>query len=221
MSRSSDSRRSARLRAVTQAPRRAPRPLKPVPGQAGRAGETHQGAKRALVAVWRRSSPPLRSTCRVPDALLPRPCAASSRTALSSPFFGIKITPNALNATRLLSFRSSPGSRKDMPRVKRIAGRLDWSPASDSPKAMSASTFWTDRAPWGHRERHARKQWPAKAWNHQRLLPGFQPIGRLTTATRLLRWGILAPAGMAATLAANQLSWCLQGHCYDESHTLV
>jgi hypothetical protein len=38
-------------------------------------------------------------------------------------------------------------------------------------KATSASKFWTsdDRAPRGHRERHAKKEWSAKARNHPRV----------------------------------------------------
>src|SRR6202045_4745119 len=43
----------------------------------------------------------------------------------------------------------------------------DWEcrAAQISAKAMSASKFWTsdDRAPRGHRERHAKKEWSAKA----------------------------------------------------------
>src|SRR6202023_1027275 len=45
----------------------------------------------------------------------------------------------------------------------------DWGcrAAQISAKAMSASKFWTsdDRAPRGHRERHAKKEWSAKARN--------------------------------------------------------
>src|SRR3984893_607383 len=49
----------------------------------------------------------------------------------------------------------------------------DWEcrAAQISAKAMSASKFWTsdDRAPRGHRERHAKKEWSAKARNHPRV----------------------------------------------------
>ena len=51
---------------------------------------------------------------------------------------------------------------KYVPRVKRIAGGLGECQAAEiSAKAMSASKFWTsdDRAPRGHRERHAKKEW--------------------------------------------------------------
>ena len=48
--------------------------------------------------------------------------------------------------------------------------REDWErrAAQISAKAMSASKFWTsdDRAPRGHRERHAKKEWSVKARNH-------------------------------------------------------
>src|SRR5260370_41957077 len=49
----------------------------------------------------------------------------------------------------------------------------DWEcrAAQISAKDMSASKFWTsdDRAPRGHRERHAKKEWSAKARNHPRV----------------------------------------------------
>src|ERR1700731_2296669 len=49
----------------------------------------------------------------------------------------------------------------------------DWEcrAAQISAKVMSASKFWTsdDRAPRGHRERHAKKEWSAKARNHPRV----------------------------------------------------
>src|ERR1700724_2603168 len=40
-----------------------------------------------------------------------------------------------------------------------------------SAKGMSASKFWTrdDTARRGHRERHAKKEWSAKARNHPRV----------------------------------------------------
>src|ERR1700732_3747110 len=63
----------------------------------------------------------------------------------------------------------------------------DWESraAQISAKAMSASKFWTsdDRAPRGHRERHAKKEWSAKAsWidgvarlDHHRPLTDIPP----------------------------------------------
>ena len=60
---------------------------------------------------------------------------------------------------------------KYVPRVKRIAGGLGAPSCSDLGEGMSASKFWTsdDRAPRGHRERHAKKEWSAKARNHPRV----------------------------------------------------
>src|ERR1700719_2240121 len=55
----------------------------------------------------------------------------------------------------------------------------DWEcrAAQISAKAMSASKFWTsdDRAPRGHRERHAKKEWSAKDRNDPRAALAVPP----------------------------------------------
>src|SRR6266480_4264980 len=74
--------------------------------------------------------------------------------------------------------------------------------AQNSAKAMSASKFWTsdDRAPRGHRERHAKKEWSAKARNHPRVasaLPhsegiAYKPLcGEIAMCSRVGGWGRL------------------------------
>src|SRR3981081_2181904 len=75
----------------------------------------------------------------------------------------------------------------------------DWEcrAAQISAKAMSASKFWTsdDRAPRGHRERHAKKEWSAKARNHPRdasALPhvegiAYKPLCGRRTKTTIIR----------------------------------
>src|ERR1700726_2362611 len=89
----------------------------------------------------------------------------------------------------------------------------DWEgrAAQISAKAMSASKFWTsdDRAPRGHRERHAKKdrghrerhakkEWSAKARNHPRVasaLPhsegiAYKPLcGEIAMCSRVGRMG--------------------------------
>jgi hypothetical protein len=80
--------------------------------------------------------------------------------------------------------------------------REDWErrAAQISAKAMSASKFWTsdDRAPRGHRERHAKKEWSAKARNHPRVasaLPhsegiAYKPLcGEIAMCSRVRRMG--------------------------------
>ena len=73
-------------------------------------------------------------------------------------------------------------------------------PLRISAKAMSASKFWTsdDRAPRGHRERHAKKEWSAKARNHPRVasaLPHSEgiaykpPCGEIAMCSRVGRMG--------------------------------
>src|SRR5258708_4860050 len=79
----------------------------------------------------------------------------------------------------------------------------DWEcrAAQISAKAMSASKFWTsdDRAPRGHRERHAKKEWSAKARNHPRVasaLPhsegiAYKPLcGEIAMCSRGGRMGL-------------------------------
>src|SRR6516164_9308519 len=72
--------------------------------------------------------------------------------------------------------------------------------AQISAKAMSASKFWTsdDRTPRGHRERHAKKEWSAKARNHPRVasaLPHSEGIaykqlcGEIAMCSRVGRMG--------------------------------
>ena len=67
-------------------------------------------------------------------------------------------------------------------------------------RPMSASKFWTsdDRAPRGHRERHAKKEWSAKARNHPRVasaLPhsegiAYKPLcGEIAMCSRVGRMG--------------------------------
>ena len=61
---------------------------------------------------------------------------------------------------------------KDVPRAKRIAGRLGVPSRSDLGEGdvgIERSGPYDDRAPRGHRERHAKKEWPAKARNHPRV----------------------------------------------------
>src|SRR5262249_56290554 len=69
-----------------------------------------------------------------------------------------------------------------------------------SAKAMSSSKFWTsdDRAPRGHRERHVKKEWSAKARNHPRVasaLPHSEgiaykpPCGEIAVCSRVGRMG--------------------------------
>ena len=60
---------------------------------------------------------------------------------------------------------------KDVPRVKRIAGRLGVPSRSDLGEGDVGIEVWTsdDRTPRGHRERHAKKDWLAKARNHPRV----------------------------------------------------
>ena len=79
----------------------------------------------------------------------------------------------------------------------------DWErrAAQISAKAnVSASKFWTsdDRAPRGHRERHAKKEWSAKARNHPRVasaLPhsegiAYKPLcGEIAMCSRVGRMG--------------------------------
>jgi hypothetical protein len=60
---------------------------------------------------------------------------------------------------------------KDVPRVKRIAGRLGVPSRSDLGEGdvgidVLDHTMSSSR---GHRERHAKKEWPAKARNHPRV----------------------------------------------------
>src|SRR4030088_1555714 len=66
----------------------------------------------------------------------------------------------------------------------------DWEcrAAQISAKAMSASKFWTsdDRAPRGHRERHAKKEWSAKARNHPRVASA---LGAVRPRWQRQRWG--------------------------------
>src|ERR1700732_827428 len=83
----------------------------------------------------------------------------------------------------------------------------DWEcrAAQISAKAMSAWKFWTsdDRAPRGHRERHAKKEWSAKARNHPRVasaLPHSEgiaykpPCGEIAMCSRV-GWGRLSDDG--------------------------
>ena len=60
---------------------------------------------------------------------------------------------------------------KYVPRLKRIAGRLGVPSCSDLGEGDVGIEVWTsdDRAPRGHRERHAKKEWSAKARNHPRV----------------------------------------------------
>src|SRR4029077_1225798 len=84
----------------------------------------------------------------------------------------------------------------------------DWEcgAAQISAKAMSASKFWTsdDRAPRGHRERHAKKEWSAKARTLPRVawaLPHsegivYKPLcGEIAMCSRVGRMGRLSDDG--------------------------
>src|SRR5437016_14323586 len=68
---------------------------------------------------------------------------------------------------------------------------------------MSASKLWTsdDRAPRGHRERHAKKEWSAKARNHPRVASALShsegiaykpPCGEIAMCSRMGRMGRLS-----------------------------
>jgi hypothetical protein len=60
---------------------------------------------------------------------------------------------------------------KYLTRVERIAGGLGVPSCSDLGEGHVGIEVWTsdDRAPRGHRERHAKKEWSAKARNHPRV----------------------------------------------------
>jgi len=60
---------------------------------------------------------------------------------------------------------------KYLTRVERIAGGLGVPSCSELGEGDVGIEVWTsdDRAPRGHRERHAKKEWSAKARNHPRV----------------------------------------------------
>jgi hypothetical protein len=89
---------------------------------------------------------------------------------------------------------------KDVPRVKRIAGRLGVPSCSELGEGHVGIEVWTsdDRVPRGHRERHAKKEWSAKARNHPRVasaLPhsegiAYKPLcGEIAMCSRVGRMG--------------------------------
>jgi hypothetical protein len=89
---------------------------------------------------------------------------------------------------------------KYVPRVKRIAGVLGVPSCSDLGEGDVGIEVWTsdDRAPRGHRERHAKKEWSVKARNHPRVasaLPhsegiAYKPLcGEIAMCSRVGRMG--------------------------------
>ena len=89
---------------------------------------------------------------------------------------------------------------KDGPRVKRIAVGLGVPSCSELGEGDIGIEVWTsdDRAPRGHRERHAKKEWSAKARNHPRVasaLPHSEdiaykpPSGEIAMCSRVGRMG--------------------------------
>src|SRR3974377_1768565 len=89
---------------------------------------------------------------------------------------------------------------KYLPRVKRIAGGVGGRSRADLGEGDVGIEVWTsdDRAPRGHRERHAKKEWSAKARNHPRVasaLPHSEgiaykpPCGEIVMCSRVGRMG--------------------------------
>src|SRR3974377_1015949 len=89
---------------------------------------------------------------------------------------------------------------KYLTRVERIAGGLGVPSCSDLGEGDVGIEVWTsdDRAPRGHRERHAKKEWSAKARNHPRVasaLPHSEgiaykpPCGEIAMCSRVGRMG--------------------------------
>jgi hypothetical protein len=77
---------------------------------------------------------------------------------------------------------------KDVPRVERIAGGLGVPSCSDLGEGDVGIEVWTsdDRAFRGHRERHAKKEWSAKARNHY----GSPRRSRTAKASRISRHAV-------------------------------
>jgi len=119
--------------------------------------------------------------------------ASEGRAYRSDPYRGAS---NLAGRSKCVN-REAP---KYLPRVKRIAGRLGVPSRSDLGEGDVGIEVWTsdDRAPRGHRERHAKKEWSAKARNHPRVasaLPHSEgiaykpPCGEIVMCSRVGRMG--------------------------------
>jgi len=119
--------------------------------------------------------------------------ASEGRAYRSDPYRGAS---NLAGRSKCVN-REAP---KYLPRVKRIAGGLGVPSRSDLGEGDVGIEVWTsdDRAPRGHRERHAKKEWSAKARNHPRVasaLPHSEgiaykpPCGEIAMCPRVGRMG--------------------------------